>query len=201
MVARDRHTKNGKVARAWVLRWKVTPARTETSCHAGRFRLSRTLLNRFAMDEVNHRPASPAVSDRAIPDHRSLEPFQDTRQSCILSTHDSHRRLQALSGYLTEQHPDCLFRRGLVGFRNRLVGENPPRIKENSSRKGNRANTAYRCPRPTRKFKKLAHYLPPLVCYLHALRDARTYTFGTLAPRASSSQAASLARRHLGAAG
>jgi DNA-directed RNA polymerase subunit RPC12/RpoP len=117
--------------------------------------------------------------------------------ACILSTHDSHRRLRALNGYRTEQHPDCSFRNRLVGFRNRLlVGENPPPIKKTSSHKGNRANTAYRRPNPTRNFKKLAHYIPPLVCYLHVLRDARTYTFGTFAPRASSSQATSLARCH-----
>jgi hypothetical protein len=58
-----------------------------------------------------------------------------------------------------ERHPDCSFRNRL------LVGENPPPIKKTSSHKDNRANTAYRSPNPTRNFKKLAHYLPPLVCY------------------------------------
>jgi hypothetical protein len=138
--------------------------------------------------------ASPAVSDRAVPDHRTLMPFHDTRVACILSTHDSPRRLQALNGYRTGQLPDR-------SFRNRLVGENPPAEKIERNDEGNRANTAYRRPNPTRNFKNLAHYLPPLVCYLYALRDPHTYTFGTLAPKASSSQAASLARRHLGAAG
>ncbi len=124
-------------------------------------------------------------------------PFQDTRLSCILSTHDSHRRLHAFNGYRMDATPGC-------SFRNRLVGENPPAEKIERSDEGNRANSAYRRPNPTRNFKKLAHYLPPLVCYLHALRDPRTYTFGTrppLALTASSSQAASLARCHLVAAG
>jgi hypothetical protein len=127
-------------------------------------------------------------------------PFQDTTLSCILSTRDSHRRLQAPNGYRAEQHPGCSFRNGLV-FRNWLVGENPPAEKKERSDEGNRANTADRRPNPTRDFKNLAHYLPPLVCYLHALGDPRTYTLGSLAPKASSSQAASLARHHFGAAG
>jgi hypothetical protein len=167
MVACDRHSKRQGRARVH----GVAPeryARAESNVvHAGRFRTSRTPLNRCAIDEVNHWSASPAVLDRAVPDHRSLMPFQNTRHSCIPSTHDSHRRLQALNGYRTELQPDC-------SFRNRLVGENPPPIKKTSCRKGNRANTAYGRPNPTRNFKKLAHYRPPLVYYLHALRDPRT---------------------------
>jgi len=96
-------------------------------------------------------------------------PFQDTRLSCILLTRDSHPRLQALNGYRTVQHPGC-------SFRNRLVGENPPAEKIERSDEGNRANTAYRRPNPTRNFKNLAHYLPPLICYLHTLREHLWYT-------------------------
>jgi hypothetical protein len=115
-------------------------------------------------------------SDRAVPDYRSVIPFQDTRPSCIRSTHDSHQRLRALNGYRTEQHPDCSFRNRLV-FRNRLlVGENPPPIKKTSSQKGDRANSADRRPNPTRNFENLAHYLPPLICYLHTLREHLWYT-------------------------
>jgi hypothetical protein len=129
--------------------------------------------------------------DRAVPDHRSLMPFQDTRLSRIPSTYVSHTRLRAPNGYRSELHPDCSF------FRNRLVGENPPRIKENSSHKGNRANTAYGRPNPTRNFKQLAHYLPPLICYLRSLREYLWYS----CLNASSSQTASLAKRCLAAAG
>src|SRR3984893_901319 len=86
-----------------------------------------------------------------------------------LSTHDSQRRLQALSGYRAEQHPGC-------SFRNRLVSENPPAEKIERSDEDNRANTAYRRPNPTRNFKKFAHYLPPLMCYLHTCRGPLWYT-------------------------
>jgi len=81
------------------------------------------------------------------------------------------------------------------------IGENPPAEKIERSDKSNRANSAERFPNPTRKFKTLAPSLSPLVCYLPALGDPRNCTFGTLAPKASSSQAASLARRHLVAVG
>jgi hypothetical protein len=92
--------------------------------------------------------ALPAVSDRPVPGHRSLMPIKDTIRCRILSPRNSRQRLQALNGDRTEQNSDFSFR--LVGFRNGLVGENPPRIKENSSHKGDRANTAYRCSNPTR---------------------------------------------------
>jgi len=123
MVACDRHSKRQGRARVH----GVAPeryARAESNVvHAGRFRTSRTPLNRCAIDEVNHWSASPAVLDRTVPDHRSLMPFQNTRHSCILSTHDSHKRLRALNAYRTALHPHC-------SFRNRLVGENPPPIKK-----------------------------------------------------------------------
>jgi len=73
MVARDWHTKKAKQrASACVLRRKDTPAGTNNAVPRGSVSIEPDALNRFAIDQVNHWSVSPAVSDRAVPDHRSV---------------------------------------------------------------------------------------------------------------------------------
>jgi hypothetical protein len=125
--------------------------------------------------------------------------FQDTRLSQFSPTHDSPKRLRALNGCGTEQPSEC-------SPRKRLAYPQSARTHRPKKLSAVTKAIAQTAPRgvPTQLANSKLSPLPFLliVCLLFTrLWEPRSCTFGTLAPKASSSQAASLARRHLVAVG